>query len=190
MRIHMTAFSKQTFCHLFDRDSAYQFCDLNFTSCVFDNCGLSLTQSVNLMSQVSNVSAIDCKLLNCHVGPAVFEDVLIDGLLIDDMLVLNAPLFRRVTLRGNIGRLLINKNSGLVDYKAEVQCAFDAARNTFYTEVEWALDISEARFLEFEVDGVPPPTMRGTISFSRSASQSEGKDTSQGAFGSCIEVVI
>ena len=156
----MTSYSSRTFRQLFDRDSAAVFFDLTFNNCEFNNCGLSLTQSVELMTQVRNVKAIGCKCINCHVGPAVFEDVLFDGLAIDDMLVLNAPLFRRVTLRGNIGRVLINRNAGLIDYNAEVQRIFDAARNSFYSDVDWALDISEARFREFEVDGVPARLIR------------------------------
>lgn len=154
------AYRDRTFRQVFDRGSGAAWGDLELVRCTFDNCGLSLTQSVPAMTHVRGVTAAGCRVVNCHVGPAVFEDVLIDKLLIDDMLVLNAPLFRRVTLRGDIGRLLINRNAAIAHHDAEAQLAFDAARAAFYAGGEWALDISGARFLEFEADGVPAQLVR------------------------------
>ena len=156
----MKTYRGRTFRQLFDRDSGAVLSDLDLTRCVFDNCGLSLARSVSTMSHIRNVRAVDCRSVSCHVGPAVFEDVLIDGLAINEQLVLHAPLFNRVTLRGDIGRLLLSRGACLAYYDAEVQSKFDAARRSFYPGVEWALDISGARFLEFEADGVPARLVR------------------------------
>jgi len=156
----MTVYSDRTFLQRFDRDSGAVLEGMQFTNCTFDNCALSLTKSPNLRSTVRNVQVVNCVTVNCGVGPAVFEDVVVDGLDTNDLLILWSPLFKHVTLRGKIGKIKINTAAHFVDRSLEVQRPFDQARVRFYKSVDWALDISEAEFGEFDMHGVPSRLVR------------------------------
>ena len=51
--------------------------------------------------------------------------------------------------------LKINQHIHHSDRQASTQIPFDDARKTFYDSIEWALDISCARFKSFDVRGIP-----------------------------------
>lgn len=156
----MTSYTGITFTQLFDRDSAACFENTVFSNCVFDNSALSLTKSPQLRSTVRNVRLTACVSVNCGIGPALFDDVIIDGLETNDLLICWSPLFRHVTLKGKIGKIKVNIAAHFVDRSPEVQRPFDEARNQFYEIVDWALDISEAQFNEFDLHGVPARLVR------------------------------
>lgn len=150
----------KTFFKLVDRDSGLLYEDVDFEECVFDNCALSLTKDCSLRSTIRNVCLTNCEIINCGIGPAIFEDVMVDGLKTNDLLILWSPLFRRVIMRGKIGQLKINIAAHYVDRNETMQLPFDNARADFYSTNEWALDISEGIFQEFEMHGVPAKLVR------------------------------
>src|SRR5262249_22631420 len=156
----MTTHDGKTFKKLFDDDSGAVFKDLAFNKCVFDNCALSLTKSPALRSTVRNVQITNCMSVNCGIGPAVFEDVVVDGLETNDLLILWGPLFEHMKLIGKIGRIKINTAAHFVDRSPETQGPFALAKSEFYKGVDWALDISEAHFREFDMHGVPARLVR------------------------------
>lgn len=155
----MMQYRSQTFRKLFDRDSGALFTDMVFENCTFDWCGLSLTKEVNLRSTVRNIRLASCSV-NCLVGPAVFEDVTVDGLATSNLLILWCPLFKHVTLKGKIGNIKVNLHVDGMDHSLEMQRPFDLARTQFYETVDWALDISQAQFKEFDLQGVPARLIR------------------------------
>ncbi len=152
--------SRETFFKQFDQNSGALFEDLDFEECVFDNCALSLTKDNSLRSTVCNVRLVNCEARGCGIGPAIFQDVMVDGLKTNDLLILWAPLFRRVTLRGKIGKLKINVAAHYSDRSEETQRPFDKARLEFYSDSDWAIDISEGKFQEFDMHGVPARLVR------------------------------
>ena len=66
----------------------------------------------------------------------------------------------RAKLSGTIGKMKINRNVHYVDRQPSMQQPFDDYRTQFYNSIEWALDISEARFKEFELKGIPARLIR------------------------------
>lgn len=156
----MRTFSSQEFRSFFDRGTGATFENLVFEHCTFDNCGLSMTKVLSKRALVRNVCLRQCAAVNCDIGPAVFENVTVDGLSTNDLLILWGPLFRRVTLTGNIGKIKINTAIHHVDRSVEVQAPFDLARKQFYESLDWALDIREAKFQDFDMHGVPASLVR------------------------------
>jgi hypothetical protein len=156
----MKEYRNQTFRKLFD-DGGALFSDMVFENCVFDWCGLSLTKSVDLMSRVRNVRLNNCSIVNqSGIGPAVFEDILVDGLVTNFLLILWSPFFKHVTLEGGIGQIKINQFADGMDHSHQMQQPFDLARWRFYKTVDWALDISGAHFEECDMHGVPAHLVR------------------------------
>jgi len=151
----MTTFSSQEFDSLFDRGTGATFENYVFEGCTFNNCAISLTKDVSKRAIIRNVQLKQCTAINCGIGPAILEDVNVEGLKTNDLLILWGPLFKRVTLSGKIGKLKINTAVHHVDRSADVQSPFDSMRQEFYKSVDWALDIRDAEFQEFDLHGVP-----------------------------------
>ena len=133
---------------------------MNFERCEFTNCALSLTTDVNKRSMVRDILVKECSANGCTVGPAIFHNVTVETLRTNDLLIVWGALFSHVKLVGEIGKLKLNTYVHHVDRRPEIQKPFDDAREKFYASTDWALDISEARFREFEFRGIPARLVR------------------------------
>jgi hypothetical protein len=131
-----------------------------FIDCRFQNCALSLTTNPGMRSEVSNLSLVGCSAHQCDVGPAILRNIRIDSLNTSDLLIIWGAVFDRVKISGPIGKLKINQFVHPSQRSKEVQEPFDRHRVDFYRSVDWALDISEARFKEFDLRGVPARLIR------------------------------
>jgi hypothetical protein len=156
----MNTYCGRTFKSMYDRGGGVHE-GMSFRDCLFDNCGLALDFSLAQRSVVRDVHLTNCTNFNSQIGPAVFDEVTVDGLKSNDILILWGPSFRHVVLKGKIlGQLKINETSTLRG-EARDEEAFAQARAAFYKDVDWALDISEAHFGgEFDMRGVPAKLVR------------------------------
>ncbi|MFP3710416.1 hypothetical protein SB783_41270, partial [Paraburkholderia sp. SIMBA_009] len=85
----------------------------------------------------------------------VFEDVVVEDLSTNPILLVWAAFFRRVTLKGKIGKINLNLTPEAFCTDADRLRQFETARAAFYAETDWALDISDARLLGLRCEGVP-----------------------------------
>jgi hypothetical protein len=129
--------------------------DLRLLDCVFDNCYLSRVDSPAHRSVVKSVQLIRCRNFNSHIGPARIEDVLVQDFRSNDLFILWAPLFRHVKLQGVIRSFKINRWYSVVDHHPIRQRAFDEDAANFYNDIDWAIDLSEAKLSNCEIEGVP-----------------------------------
>jgi hypothetical protein len=156
----MTKHKNVTFSALYDRGDAVLLENMQFEECVFVNCGLSLTKDVNRRSVIRNISIKDCAVNGCAVGPAILENVDINNLKTNDLLIIWGATFNHVKLSGLIGKIKINPYAHHVDRTEATQGLFTAHRTSLYNSLDLALDISEARFVEFDVRGIPARLFR------------------------------
>lgn len=155
-------FERQEFHSVYD-DGGSLFEDYEFRRCRFASCALSITRDPRWRSTIRNVKLIDCEENACGLESAIVEDTLIDGLKTSDLFQTWSAVFRHVTLRGKIGRIMLSPAvapgvDGLAP-KAQ-QAAFDEANQRYYAAVDWALDIREAEFAEATIDCVPGRLVR------------------------------
>ena len=154
-------FENQTFNHFFDRDSAKTFADMEFRKCRFSNCAISITRNPALRSTVRNVKLIDCEMLvACSLRTAIVEDVLIDGLKTPHPVHTWGAVFKHVTLRGKIGRVMTSPRVLISRDEPDVERAFAEANAAYYATVDWALDIREAEVQEIDIRGVSGDLIR------------------------------
>ena len=156
----MTKIENQKFSRLFDRGDSLRIEDVIFQNCSFEACALSLTKDISKISKIRDVSLIGCSVNGCETGPAVFSNVMIDNLKTNDLFILWCPYFDRVTISGNVGRMKINSAADPSIMGSAAQKPFDDYRVKFYEGVEWALDISRARFRDFDFLGIPGRMIR------------------------------
>lgn len=141
------------------RDYGREYADLSFVGCTFDNCTLSRGAGPENRIRVRNVTLQNCVDFNSDIGPAHLVDVVVDGLKTQgDLLILFGPLFERVTLRGKLGRIKLNRAADRRDPGR--QAAFDAQREDHYARVDWALDIREAQPSLLDLSGIPGNKLR------------------------------
>jgi len=153
-------YKDRTFRSLFDRGDALRLENKHFENCMFENCALSLTKDASRRSVVKNVSLKNCAFNGCGLGPAILEDVDVNGLSTNDLFIVWAATFQHVKLSGYVGKMKINQWAHFVDRTSATQGPFTAHREELYSSLDWALDISGALFLEFELEGVPARLIR------------------------------
>lgn len=136
------------------------FADREYHQCTFTNCAISLTRYPKRRSTLRNLKFIKCEQLNSSVNSAVIEDVLVEDLKTNGLFQSWAAVFKHVTLRGKIDNIMFG-SVVLTGWATDVQQrAFDLANAAYYSTVDWALDISEAQFLEADLRGVPGRLVR------------------------------
>ena len=138
----MIEFADRHFVRLIDRGGT-MYRSMRFSACVFDFCSLSENRHPSERSRVKDVELVMCRTQNhTAVGPAVLENILVDGLETSGLLIAWGPLFRHVALRGLVGRIKINKVVCTEAFdRPSIQAPFDQTSAEFYRTVDWALDI-------------------------------------------------
>jgi hypothetical protein len=114
-----------------------------------------MTAELDKRSVLCRARFTDIAANGCFIGPCHLQDVVIENLKTNDLLIVWGATFDRVTLRGEIGKLKFNTVIGVSEDAKLNQAVFDAVRHELYGKIDWALDISEARFKEFEFTGIP-----------------------------------
>lgn len=156
----MTTVGGRTFRGLTDREGDCRVNGTEFRRCTFNDCLVS-SEDAQRRPVVRNSRFIDCEEHSCSVSNLVIEDVTVEGLRVRDLLIVADCAFRHVTLRGELGSLKITPGfAALVKNRPKLQAALDQANLAYYTDVDWALDISAAEFEDFDVDGVPLSLIR------------------------------
>lgn len=147
-----------------DRDSGAMFSDLEFNHCLFKSCSIGRTEDPNNRSIVRNIRIVNCEAAGCFLGPAIVQDVVVDGLKIPKRLIAEGSVFKHVVLKGRIDRLLLFAVSANLlanaEHRKQVEERFEQANTEYYRTVDWALDISEAEFSDFDVRGIPARLIR------------------------------
>lgn len=135
-----------------------QFVDLEFNRCTFRGAALiarqlSLTDP-SRRATIRNVQLNDCISHSASLDGAIVEDVRIHNLKRVHMpLFLRANAYKHVKLSGKIAAVEIRGKIGVFDDSHDD--LWDSANRAYYHSVDWAIDISDARFASFSISGVP-----------------------------------
>jgi hypothetical protein len=108
---------------------------------------------------IRNVRLIGCAMSGSLHG-AVIEEVVIDGLRTGRWLASFASVFKHITIRGKIGTVMTRWIMNPGDPNGFLNRFYAEANAAYYAGVDWALDISEAEFIEADLQGVPGHLVR------------------------------
>lgn len=143
-----------------DDDGGMHIQDTRFERCEFESCRVSSTTDPRQRSTFDHVDFIRCSVRGTTIRTAVLREVTVEGLRTYGLLQTWGAVFAHTTLRGKIDRVMV---SGLVfagQLGRDIQPRFDEANRNFYSEVDWALDITEAEVKELDLRGVPGHLVR------------------------------
>jgi hypothetical protein len=150
----MNVFNKEKFEFIDLNDPKITVQDMTFNTCQFEYCNISDHQLAEERALIKNVSINKCVVKGSSIGNNIFEDITVDGLKTNGLLQTWAAVFKHVILKGKIGRIMITTDWPNEDDKT-LYSSFLEANDAFYKKIDWALDISNAEFEEFEVKGIP-----------------------------------
>jgi hypothetical protein len=123
--------------------------------CDFDNVGIGTTDSRLAPVVVRNCRLVRCRAQQPSLWYATFEDCVIDGLRGAMSYYTSGPLLKHVVVRGNVDTFFIRPPGQIKPDPVASTRHMD-----YYADVDWALDISEARFRRCDIDGVPGRLVR------------------------------
>jgi hypothetical protein len=147
-------YAKQRFFKLRDEGGA-SLGNMEFDDCIFDNCRLCITNSPRRVSRVSNVVLRNPKEIGSFIGPSFVEDVLVEHLNTSSLLILWGTMFGRTRFVGPCGAVKLNRCVDLMNQDEATQGPFDKRRTDYYANLDWALDLRQAKFRLFELEGIP-----------------------------------
>lgn len=109
---------------------------------------------------MNRVEFIGCSARGTAIEAAIVRNVVVDGLRTYGLFQTWGAVFEHTTLRGRIDRMMLSPivQPGLAG--PELQRVFDQANRRFYSNVDWALDITEAEVTELDLRGVPGHLVR------------------------------
>lgn len=156
-------FRDKTFQSLRDRDSGRSFSGFSFVNCHFQSCLLWCGfAELERRTRMTNLEARDCSHAGSDISGGIVEDVLVENFKTAKMFHTWGTVFKHVTFKGKIGRVMLSDLFEL-PFKGKMttlQRTFDQANAEYYSKVDWALDISEAEFDDFDCRGVPARLVR------------------------------
>jgi hypothetical protein len=131
----------------------------------FENCSFGLNKRwfSNKRDTIENSRIENCKVSRCSIGPAIVRNVCLTNLR-NDMLICWGTLFEELTLTGKFGPIMVH---GIPSAFAGSKVLAEHANlsKKFYSNVQFALDISQAYFKEFclRTNGVPLHLIRRDV---------------------------
>lgn len=152
----------QTFERVFLEDAYATFCDMEFIKCTFRFCSFSNREKPLYRAMVQRMTFRDCTYIEAGgIDSAMVEDMVVENLKTKGLLQAWAMAFKHVTLRGPVGRIMIvNRPAPTMDLTTVKLQAWEDANAEYYNSVDWALDISNAEFLECDIRGIPSRLIR------------------------------
>ncbi|MFM9928333.1 hypothetical protein VLK31_35560 [Variovorax sp. H27-G14] len=140
---------KQISDRAFGGRSTSGFSDFDCARVIFDSCYVPLSLVPGEFTVFSDVTLADVSHVNCSLLTSRLERISLDGMkrLGSDPLFLWGCVFSQVELAGHMSGLKINRRvaAGTIATPAQ-QAAWDLAVSAYYSDVDWALDISKAKF--------------------------------------------
>src|SRR5579859_2677174 len=101
-------FLKQEFERVYDRDSSQVFEDYDFKDCRFVSCALSFTLDPAKRTTIRDVTLENCEVRGCALEAAILEEVVVDGLKTNGLFQTWGAVFKHVTLKGKIERVMFS----------------------------------------------------------------------------------
>lgn len=154
----MNNYTKEIFEEFYDEDSREVFEDILFERCQFNYCNLSQTENPFNRTTLRNIIMKNCTSRGGSLGCAILDEITVENFANTGLLQTWGAVFKHVTLKGRLGRVMLTNSFKNSD--SNVELAFQEENKEFYSNIDWALDISEGEFVEIDMRGIPSELIR------------------------------
>ena len=137
-----------------------EYSNMVFRNCEFVGCSLGFPREPKKRQRLTHCKFYDIEQRGSTLNGTIVEEVLVDGFKTNGLFQTWGAVFKHVTFRGKMGRIMLSPLLVVHPDKVKLQQAFIEANKTYYETVDWALDISEAEFAEADLRGVPGHLIR------------------------------
>ena len=145
LTVNRETYEGRNFHHVRYLNTPGLFSGIAVQDCEFLGCVFGQQSDAGYPVRVLDTTVSGCRFVNNSVVGVSFEDVAVtDCATVGDPLTLEGCVFRRVILRGRVGSWIMNDLHR--SFPDDVRAAFSRAERDFYSQGEYALDISEAVF--------------------------------------------
>lgn len=145
---------REAFKGLRDRGSGRTYEDMNLRRCDFQGC-FTVCGKPKERITFRRVNLVGCEERGCTLRGAIVDECVVDGLETSGLFQTWATVFKHVTFKGRLGRIMVSGQIGTSERATKEQAVFDKANADFYSGVDWAIDIRDAEFEEADLRGVP-----------------------------------
>ncbi|SMB87936.1 hypothetical protein SAMN05660772_02776 [Pasteurella testudinis DSM 23072] len=142
-------FFKKNFIDIFNKERSI------FINSIFDNCDIGLPNNIEDLPIIKNIEFNECVFLFCTFGPIILDNIKFKNIRFENYGIFWSPFLKNVIIDGKISSFRINKNIFLSDKNPELQKKANEFRQHFYKKIDWAIDISRAKFSNFDYSGIP-----------------------------------
>jgi len=154
----ITIFERQQFVSHYDPDEIRSYENIEFVKCKFYGGGFGYrhTPDYSRRTTAQNITIRNCEAKKFSIGPALLRDIWIENLK-SDMILAYGPLLEHVKFRGRCGKWLIHGTFQGINQSELERAQYQPLCTRFYKTVDWAIDISEAEFEDFDLrtGGIP-----------------------------------
>lgn len=148
---------------LHPKQSPLVLANLSLAHMSINNCDIPFERRPELRARVSNISIFQCEHYANSADGALFHEVVVTELRGSSKAptILRGCVYSRVTLRGRMGGLWLSSSESFLYEDPHLQAAYRAANAAEYRTIDWALDITEAKFSHyFSLAGIPASLIR------------------------------
>ena len=133
----------------------------DFIDCTFTNCWLSMTDKPSSKNIFRDINLVNSTQVNSGIDVAIVENVCVDGLrCIRDPFFAHGAVYRHVVLKGKLDRLVLKSLPVEAVEDPMIKEIFSESADSYYSGVDWALDISEAECHSLNIHGIPADLIR------------------------------
>lgn len=151
-------FEDQSFEALHESGAGWRLANAVLRRCSFSGCSLGMTAAPASRPLLENVQLLQCRAQTSWLGAVVMRQCTLEEFSTDGECTALGAFFDRVTFRGRLGALRLCPTLQSEDPQLNARLLAD--NGVRYRDVEWAVDIREARPRGMELLGVPADMVR------------------------------
>jgi uncharacterized protein YjbI with pentapeptide repeats len=137
--------------------SGRTFSGLDLRSVNFTSCTLAQHDDPTLGLVVRDAMIVNCSFSACVMAGVAVENVVVNGAKFSRSSI-SGCVFRNVTLRGKIGQFILG--GPVTSLPSKMYDDFSRCLKEYYRDVDWAMDISDAVFVDATIRAVPGELIR------------------------------
>lgn|SRR5690554_1319486 len=127
--------------------------NLHFNNCKFEYCNIRSTDFPKNRGVIEDITMRNCSSVSSNLGNLVVKNCTFENLKTNGMVQIVGAVYERVKLIGKFNKMMLINEYNTPNKNVKDQ--YTLANKAFYKQIDWAIDISKADFVELNLRGIP-----------------------------------